>query len=209
MYIYPLCLEPPLTLLSTLFYLGLFTFNWLEKAMAPHSSTLAWKIPWTEEPGGLRFMGSLGVKYDWGTSLSLFRITILHLYCVGVCNISILISHCCSIAQLCPTLCDSMNFRMPDFSVLHYLPEFAQTHFRRVGDDNQQSHPLPALLLLPSIFSSIRVFSNESALRIRWPKQWISHRYVSSLVNLPLTPLNILSGLSHLILIALWGKNWY
>jgi len=64
-----------------------------------------------------------------------------------------------------------MNFRMPDFSVLHYLPEFAQTHFRRVGDDNQQSHPLPALLLLPSIFSSIRVFSNESALRIRWPKQ--------------------------------------
>ena len=43
-----------------------------EKAMAPHSSTLAWKIPWMEEPGGLQFMGSLGVGHDWATSLSLF-----------------------------------------------------------------------------------------------------------------------------------------
>ena len=40
--------------------------------MAPHSSTLAWKIPWTEEPGGLQSMGSLGVGHDWATSLSLF-----------------------------------------------------------------------------------------------------------------------------------------
>ena len=40
--------------------------------MAPHSSTLAWKIPWTEEPGGLKSMGSLGVGHDWTTSLSLF-----------------------------------------------------------------------------------------------------------------------------------------
>ena len=49
--------------------------NW-EKAMAPHSSTLAWKIPWTEEPGGLQSMGSLGVRHDWATSLSLF--TFMH-----------------------------------------------------------------------------------------------------------------------------------
>ena len=41
-----------------------------EKAMAPHSSTLAWKIPWTEEPGRLQSMGSLGVGHDWVTSLS-------------------------------------------------------------------------------------------------------------------------------------------
>ena len=40
--------------------------------MAPHSSTLAWKIPWTEEPGGLQSMGSLRVGHDWATSLSLF-----------------------------------------------------------------------------------------------------------------------------------------
>ena len=48
----------------------------LEKAMAPHSSTLAWKIPWTEEPGRLQFMGSLRVRHDWATSLSLF--TFMH-----------------------------------------------------------------------------------------------------------------------------------
>ena len=40
--------------------------------MAPHSSTLAWKIPWTENPGGLQSMGSLRVRHDWATSLSLF-----------------------------------------------------------------------------------------------------------------------------------------
>ena len=49
---------------------------WLEKAMAPHSSTLAWKIPWTEEPGRLQSMGSLRVRHDWATSLSLF--TFMH-----------------------------------------------------------------------------------------------------------------------------------
>ena len=44
--------------------------------MAPHSSTLAWKIPWMEEPGGLQSMGSLGVGHDRATSLSLF--TFMH-----------------------------------------------------------------------------------------------------------------------------------
>ena len=48
----------------------------LEKAMATHSSTLAWKIPWTEEPGGLQSMGSLRVGHDWASSLSLF--TFMH-----------------------------------------------------------------------------------------------------------------------------------
>ena len=47
----------------------------LEKAMAPHSSTLAWKIPWTAEPGRLQSMGSRRVGHDWATSLSLFTFT--------------------------------------------------------------------------------------------------------------------------------------
>ena len=47
-----------------------------EKAMAPHSSTLAWKIPWTEEPCRLQSMGLLRVRHDWATSLSLF--TFMH-----------------------------------------------------------------------------------------------------------------------------------
>ena len=48
----------------------------MEKTMAPHSSTLAWKIPWMEEPGGLQSMGSLRVGQDSATSLSLF--TFIH-----------------------------------------------------------------------------------------------------------------------------------
>ena len=48
----------------------------LEKAMAPHSSTLAWRIPWKEEPGGLQSMGSQRVRHHWATSLSLF--TFMH-----------------------------------------------------------------------------------------------------------------------------------
>ena len=47
-----------------------------EKAMAPRSGTLSWKIPWTEEPGGLQSMGSLRVGHNWATSLSLF--TFMH-----------------------------------------------------------------------------------------------------------------------------------
>ena len=51
-------------------------------------------------------------------------------------------------------------------------PELIQTHVHRVGDAIQPSHPLPPFLLLPSNFLSIRVFSNESALGISWPKYW-------------------------------------
>ena len=56
-------------------WMGVFS-PLLEKAMAPHSSTLAWKIPWTEEPGRLQAMRSLRVRHDWATSLSLF--TFMH-----------------------------------------------------------------------------------------------------------------------------------
>ena len=49
-----------------------FLISSVEKAMAPHSSTLAWKIPWTEEPGRLQSMGSWRVGHDWATSLWLF-----------------------------------------------------------------------------------------------------------------------------------------
>ena len=56
--------------------LGILSIWSLPKAMAPHSSTLAWRIPWMEEPGGLQSMGSLRVGHDWVTSLSLF--TFMH-----------------------------------------------------------------------------------------------------------------------------------
>ena len=78
----------------------------------------------------------------------------------------------CSVTQLCMILCDFMDCNTPGFPVLHYLQEFAQTHVRWVGDAIQPSHPLSSPLLLTSIFPSIRVFSNESDLHIRWPKYW-------------------------------------
>ena len=76
-----------------------------------------------------------------------------------------------SVVQSSPTIVRPMDWSMPGFPVHHQLPEFTQTHVHWVGDAIQPSHPLP-LLLPPSIFPSIRVFSNESILHIRWPKYW-------------------------------------
>ena len=90
----------------------------LEKAMATHSSTLAWRIPWTEKPGRLQSMGSQRVGHDWATSL--------HFMSIESVTLSNRLFLCC--------------------------------------------HPI--LLLLPSVFPSIRVFSNESVLHIRWPVYW-------------------------------------
>ena len=73
----------------------------------------------------------------------------------------------CSVAQLYPTFCDPMDYSTPGFPVLHVLLELAQTHFQLVRDAIQPSHPLLFLLLLPSVFSSIRVFFNKVDLHIR------------------------------------------
>ena len=78
---------------------------------------------------------------------------------------------CCSVTQSypsCPALRNPMDCSMSGFPVLPYLPEFAQTHVHWV-DDTILCHPF---LLLPTIFPSIRVFFNESALHVRWPKYW-------------------------------------
>ena len=71
-------------------------------------------------------------------------------------------------------LCNPMNCSTPGFPVLHYLPEFAQTHVHQVSDAIQPDVITPwcPFLLLPSIFPSIRVFSSESVFCIRWPKYW-------------------------------------
>ena len=90
----------------------------LEKEMATHSSTLAWKIPWMKEPGRLQSVGSQRVGHDWETSPYLQFSSVQSLSRVW--------------------LCDPMNCSMP-------------------------SLPVPP---------SIRVFSNESTLCMRWPKYW-------------------------------------
>ena len=77
-----------------------------------------------------------------------------------------------SVAQSCLTLCDSMDCSMPAFPVHHQLPELAQTHVHRVSDAIHHLILCCPLLLPSSIFPSIRVFSNDSVLCIRWPKYW-------------------------------------
>ena len=78
---------------------------------------------------------------------------------------------CGSVAKLCSTLWNPMDCSTPGSLVLHYLPEFAQIHVRWVSDTIYLilCHPL---LLLPSVFPSIRVFTSESTFCIRWPKYW-------------------------------------
>ena len=85
-----------------------------------------------------------------------------------ICRIEVQFS---SVAQSCPTLCDPTDCSTPGLPIHHQLPEFTQTHvIESVMPFNHLifCHPL----LLPSIFLSTRVFSNESVLHIRWPKYW-------------------------------------
>ena len=76
-----------------------------------------------------------------------------------------------SVAQLCPTLCEPMDCSMPGFPI-HYFLEFAQTHVIESMMPSNHLILCHPLLLLPSIFPIIRVFLNESAFHITWPKYW-------------------------------------
>ena len=76
-----------------------------------------------------------------------------------------------SVTQSCPTLCNPMNHSTPGLPV-HQLPEFTQIHVYRDSNAIQPSHPLLSPSPPASNPSSIRVFSNESILHMRWPKYW-------------------------------------
>ena len=102
---------------------------------------------------------------------------------------------CSSVAQSYPTLCDPMDCSTSGFPVLHHLPELAQTHVHWVGDAIQPSRCRP-LLLLPSIFPNIRVFSDESA----------HQKSIGALASASVLPMNIQRwfplGLTGLILLS-------
>ena len=77
-----------------------------------------------------------------------------------------------SVAQSCPTLFDPMDCSMPGLPVHHQLPELFELMSIESVMQSRHLNLCCPLLLMPSIFPSIRVFSSESALRIRWPKYW-------------------------------------
>ena len=76
-----------------------------------------------------------------------------------------------SVAQSCPTLCDPMDCSTPGLPVHQQLPELVKLTSIELGDAIQPSHPLLSSSM-PSVFPSLKVFSSESVLRIRWPKYW-------------------------------------
>ena len=92
----------------------------LEKGVAAHSSILAWRIPWTEEPGGLQSMGSQRVGDDG--AIDCFTHT-LDTTASDPLELSVQFSR-----SLCLTLFDPMDCSMLDLAVHHKLPEFTQTH---------------------------------------------------------------------------------
>ena len=132
--------------------------------MATNSSFLSWRLQWPEEPGGLQSMGSHRVRHDRSNLAA---------------------------AASCGTY-TQWNIQFSSVQLLSHVRLFvtpwAAARQASLSISNSQSSPKPMpiesvmpsnhlilscpLLLLPSIFPSIRVFSNESALRIRWPKYW-------------------------------------
>ena len=130
----------------------------MEKETATHSSTLAWRIPWTEEPGGLQSTGC--TESDTTERL---HFTSLH-FCYNV--------YCCccrSVAKVCPSLCDPTGLQHAKLPCPPLSPQICL----RSCPLSQWCHPTILSSVIP--FSCLQsfpatLFSNESALRIKWPK---------------------------------------
>ena len=130
----------------------------LEKAMAPHSSVLAWRIPGTEKPGGLLSLGSHRVRHDWSNLAAAAAAAVQ------------LLSH----VQLFVTPWTAAG--QASLSITWSLLKLTSIESAMPSNHLLLCHPL---LLLPSVFPIIRVFSNESVLCIRWPKYWSFSFHIS------------------------------
>ena len=127
----------------------------LEKGMATHSSILAWTIAWTEGPGGLQSVGFQRVRFDWVTNTFIFHIAI----------VVQLLSRVQLFATSCTAACQAFLSTTNSWSLLKLM------FIELVMPSNHLILCRP-LLLLPSIFPSIGVFSNQLVLCIRWPEYW-------------------------------------
>ena len=126
--------------------------------MAIHSSILNWKMLWTEEPGGLQSMGHKESDTTEHTH------THTHTHTSFLSSVHLL---SCVPLFVTPwtTMCQASLFITNSWSLLRLV----SIESVMPSDHLILCHPLP---LLPSIFPSIRVFSSESVLRVRWPKYW-------------------------------------
>ena len=167
--------------------------------MTTHSSILAWRIPWTERPGRLQSMGSQRVRHNWATNTFTFFFLLFSIewipgskmtgYMFGVCFIYYETSSCLS-NLLCHFIFPSaaLSSIQSLSRVWLFVTPWTAACQASLSIINSQSllklisieSVMPSthiilccpLLCPPSIFPSIRVFSNESALCIRWPKYW-------------------------------------
>ena len=149
----------------------------LEKGMATYSNIIAWKIPWTEKPGRLLSIGSHRVGHDWS---DLAYIIYIYIYIYIYMNLKKNI-------YSFPLSVQFSSVQSLSHAWLFVTPWLA-AHQASLSNTNSQSSPklmsieavMPSshlilrrpLLLLPPIPPSIRVFSKESTLRMRWPKYW-------------------------------------
>ena len=139
----------------------------LEKGTDIHSSILAWRTPWTEEPCGLQFMGSQRIRHNWVTfTHTLFIVEIILL----------LFCHCHVLIFVIPWIaaCQASLF----FTISWSLFKFMSIESVMLSNYFILCHPL----LLPSNFPSIKFFSSELALHIRRPQYW-SFRFIISPSN--------------------------
>ena len=148
--------------------------------MATYSSILAWRILMDKRAWWATVHGVMKSRTRWSDYAQ-------HSIFIRTCFFSSTVQFS-SVAQSCLTLCNPMNRSTPGLPVCHQLPELTQTHVHRVSDTIQPYHPL----LSPSSAFSIRVFSNESAVRIRWSKYWS--------FNFSISPVSDRLNYKHLLL---------
>ena len=133
--------------------------------------------------------------------LCLKTVTLIHTF-ILTSEVSVQLS---SVAQSCLTLCHPMNRSMLGLPVHHQLLEFTQTHVHESVMPSSHLILCHPLLLLPPIPPSIRVFSNESMLRMRWPKSW---SFSFSIIPSKEIPGLISFGMDWLDLLAVQGTVW-
>ena len=132
--------------------------------MKTHSSILAWKIPRTKHLCELKSIGSQRVRHDWANIENKYMKR-----CFTSCVIQF--SSVQSLSRVWLFATPWTGARQASLSITNSrsLPKLMSIELLMPSNHNILCHPL---LLLPSNFPNIRVFSNESALRIRWPKYW-------------------------------------